>query len=111
MERVKGELAKALAEAEGIALKRRLEGDAIFYEKSRQAEAIRIEKRLQADALIERAQALSGTGGRNMVKLKVAEKLKGKQIIFVPAGTGLDVRSTDMNTLLQTYGVKALATP
>ena len=102
-------MAKAIAESDGNAKKRRLEGDALYYEKKKQAEAIRIEKRAEADALIERALALSGTGGRNMVKLKVAEKLKGKRIVFVPAGSGMDFRTMDMNAFLQTYGTRALS--
>ena len=79
-----------------------------MYEKQQQAEAIRIEKRAEADALIARARSISGSGGRNMVKLKVAEKLKGKKIIFVPAGSGMDFRSMDMNKFLETYGTKSL---
>ena len=46
-----------------------------------------------------------------MVKVKVAEALKGKQILFVPAGAGMDLRKTDMNALLGAYGVNALAQP
>ena len=109
MEKVKGEISRAYAEADGRAKKRRLEGDAIYYEKKREAEAIRIEKRAQADALIERAKALQGSGGKNMVKLKVAEKLHGKKIIFVPAGSGMDFRTMDMNRFLQAYGTQALS--
>jgi regulator of protease activity HflC (stomatin/prohibitin superfamily) len=101
-------VAKLIADAEGYKQRRQLEGDALLYEKQQQAAAIRIEKRAEADALIERARALSGSGGRNMVKLKVAEKLKGKKIIFVPAGSGMDFRSMDMNEFLKMYGTKSL---
>ena len=101
-------VAKDLEDAKGYKGRRQLEGDAILYERTQQAEAIRIEKRAVADALLEQARALSGSGGRNMVKLKVAEKLKGKKIIFVPAGSGMDFRTMDMNAFLQTYGVKSL---
>lgn len=102
-------VAKLIAEAEGYQRRRELEADAILYEKTQKAIAIRIEQRAKADALIERAKAISGAGGRNMVKLKVAEKLKGKKIIFVPAGSGMDFRSMDMNKFLQTYGTQALS--
>jgi hypothetical protein len=43
------------------------------------------------------------------VKLKVAAALKGKRILFVPAGSGLDMRSTDMNALLSAYGAMSAA--
>ena len=109
METAKGEVARAIAEAQGEAERKKLEGDAIFYEKQREAEAIRAEKRAKADALIERARALSGSGGRNMVKLTVADSLKGKKIIFIPAGEGMDLRTTDVNALLEAQGIKAVA--
>ena len=91
------------------AAKLRLEADAIYFEREQQAKAILAEKRSRAEGLTARARALSGSGGRNMVKIEVARALKGKKILFVPAGSGMDLRSTDMNALLQTYGTKALA--
>lgn len=106
LEKAKGTVAKSLEEAMGEAEKRRLEADAIFFERERQATAILAEKRARAEGLTARAKALSGAGGKAMVKLEVADALKGKRILFVPAGGGMDVRSTDMNALLQTYGVQ-----
>ena len=44
-----------------------------------------------------------------MVKLEVAKALKGKQFIFLPSGGGVDLRKTDVNSLLQAYGVDAVA--
>ena len=73
------------------------------------AAAIVAEKKARAEGLEAQAKALSGSGGKAMVKLKVAEALKGKKIVFLPAGAGTDLRSTDMNALLQTYGLTALA--
>lgn len=108
-EKAIGEVNKAIAEETGKAQQRKLEGDAILYEKLKQAEAIRIEKRAQADALLARARALSGSGGKNLVKMEVAKRLKDKQIVFVPAGSGMDFRSMDMNDFLSTYGTKSLA--
>ena len=105
---VERSVAKKVADAVGYLERRKLEADAILYEKQQRAAAIRIEQRAKADALIERAKAISGSGGRNMVKLKVAEKLKGKKIIFVPAGSGMDFRSMDMNKFLEVYGAKSL---
>jgi regulator of protease activity HflC (stomatin/prohibitin superfamily) len=109
LERAKGAVGREIEEATGDSAKRRLEADGIFFERQRQAEAILAEKRARAEGLTERARALSGAGGQNMVKIKVAESLRGKQILFVPAGAGMDVRSTDMNALLQTYGVQSVS--
>lgn len=104
MEEAKGVVNQAIEEAQGESQKKTLSADAIYYERQRGAEAILAEQRAKAKGIAERARALSGTGGRNIVKLKVAEALKGKPIVFVPAG-GMDLRQTDMNQLLETYAV------
>lgn len=104
LEEAKGLVQQAIEEATGESGKKRIAADAIYYERQRQADAILAERRAKAKGISERAKALSGSGGRNIVKLKVAEALQGKPIIFVPTG-GMDLRTTDMNQLLQTYGV------
>lgn len=104
LEQAKGLVQQAIEEARGESEKKVINADAIYYERQRQAEAILAEQRAKAKGIAERARALSGSGGRNIVKLKVAEALKGKPIVFVPTG-GMDLRTTDMNQLLQTYAV------
>jgi regulator of protease activity HflC (stomatin/prohibitin superfamily) len=111
LEKAKGGVMKLIAEADGDAQKRKLEADAIYYERQQQAEAILAEKQARAEGLTERARALSGSGGRNMVKLEIARALQGKKIIFVPAGSGMDLRTTDVNDLLQVYGATTIANP
>ncbi|MFN8643838.1 MAG: hypothetical protein U0802_20075 [Candidatus Binatia bacterium] len=42
-----------------------------------------------------------------MVKLKVAEALAGKRILLLPlAGGGLDLKTTNINQLLEQFGGK-----
>jgi regulator of protease activity HflC (stomatin/prohibitin superfamily) len=108
LEKAKGEVNKTIEQARGAAEQRKLEADAIFYERERQAAAILTEKKARAEGLQARARALSGGGGKAMVKLEVAKALAGKQILFVPAG-GSDLRTTDMNALLQQFGVLSVA--
>ena len=108
LERAKGDVGKQVEEARGEAEKRRLEADAIYFERERQAQASLAEKQALAEGLTERARAMSGAGGEAMVKLKIAEALKGKKIVFIPAGTGMDLRNTDVNELLEVYGAKSL---
>ena len=69
-----------------------------------------LKRELLAEGLTERARALSGSGGTSLVKLEVAKALKGKKIIFLPASSGLDIRSTDVNNLLQAYGIQSVTT-
>ena len=108
LEKAKGEVSKTIEQARGGSAQRTLEADAIFFERERQATAILAEKKARAEGLTAQARALAGAGGRAMVKLEVARALAGKKFVFVPAGGGMDVRSTDMNTLLQTYGVQSI---
>jgi len=109
LERGKGVVTKAIEEAKGESAKKRLEADAIYFERQRQADAILSEKKARAEGLTARARAMSGGGGTSMVKLEVAKALQGKKIIFMPAGGAMDLRRTDVNQLLQTYGIEAVA--
>jgi len=104
LEVAKGDVSRNTEEAMGEAEKRKISADAIYFERERQAEAILAEQKAKAQGISEKAKALSGSGGRSMVKLEVARALKGKPVIFVPTG-GMDLRTTDMNQLLKTYGV------
>jgi hypothetical protein len=88
----------------GLAKQRTIESDAYYYSQERVAQATLTEAKASAKGVSEQARALAGSGGDNMVKLKLAQALKGKNIIFVPTG-GMDLRTTNMNDLLQTYGI------
>lgn len=107
IEVARGEAATSIEKAKGTAEQRRLEADALYFERERQAQAILTEKMALAEGLTERARALSGSGGASLVKLEVAKALMGKKIIFLPASSGFDVRNTDVNALLQTYGIQS----
>jgi regulator of protease activity HflC (stomatin/prohibitin superfamily) len=104
LEIAKGEISKDIEEARGESQKQMISADAILYERERQAQAIFTERSSRAEGIAERAKALAGSGGLNLVKLRVAASLQGKTLLFVPTG-GMDLRTTDMNQLLQTYGV------
>ena len=42
--------------------------------------------------------------------MKIAEALRGKRIVMLPmGGGGLDVRATDINSLLELYGIKKVS--
>ena len=104
LEVAKGQVQQTIETARGAASKRQISADAVYFERERQALAILSERSNRAQGIAEKAKALAGSGGRNLVKLEVAESLKDKHIIFVPTG-GMDLRTTDMNQLLQTYGM------
>ncbi len=104
LEVAKGEVNQTIEQAMGEATKKKISTDALYFQRQRQAEAILSERKARAQGISEQAKALSGSGGQAMVKLKTAEALAGKPIVFVPT-SGMDLRTTDMNALLQSYGV------
>jgi hypothetical protein len=74
------------------------------------AEAIRTEGAAEAEGILEKNRALAGAGGETLVKLKIAEALKGKKIILLPVSEGgMNLKTTDMNGLLELLGVQAAA--
>jgi regulator of protease activity HflC (stomatin/prohibitin superfamily) len=107
LETAKGQVSQQLAEAAGFLDQVKLKADAAFYENQKQAEAIVAEKKAAAEAIRKRNEALAGSGGRTMVKLKLAEALEGKQILFVPTGGGgAQLQTLNLNALLKTYGAE-----
>ncbi len=110
VEEAKGEVAKMTAEADGEFKRAKIEADAYFTQQERLAEATMAEGKAEAEGIAKMNEALSGTGGEAIVKLEIAEALMNKRIIMLPiGGGGLDVRSTDINSLLQLLGVQSIA--
>ena len=110
LEEAKGEVNKMVAEADGRFRQAQIEADAYHEQQSRLAEAIEAEGIAEAKGITEMNKALQGSGGEVMVKLKLAEALEGKRIVLLPmAGGGFDVKTTDVNKLLELYGVRAAA--
>jgi len=57
-------------------------------------------------------KALAGSGGETMVKLRVAEALQGKKIILLPMSDGgMNLKTTNINDLINVMGVKSLSAP
>lgn len=109
LEEAKGEVAKLKAEADGEYNRARVEADAYYEQQELIAEAIEAEGRADAEGIRKMNEALAGSGGAAMVKLDIAKALQGKKIVLLPiGGGGLDVRSTDINSLLELYGIQKI---
>ena len=55
--------------------------------------------------------AMARQGGEALVKLKIAEALQGKKIMLLPVSEGgMNLKTTDINQLINTMGVKSLST-
>jgi ParB-like chromosome segregation protein Spo0J len=105
-----GEVNQMIARADGEYRKAELEADAYFEKQTLLAQAILAEGQAAAKGIRERNRALAGAGGETLVKLRIAEALQGKRILLLPGGqAGMDLRTTDVNGLLQMLGLRSLA--
>jgi len=107
LESAKGKVSQQLAEASGYLDTVKLQSDAAFFENQKQAEALLAEKKALAQAQKKRNEALGGAGGTTLVKLKMAEALSGKQILFLPSGSGGNLQTMNVNALLKSYAAEA----
>src|SRR5262249_14216820 len=107
----KGEVNKMVAEADGHFLQAQIEADAYYEQQQRIAGATEAEGAAEAKGITEMNKALTGTGGEVMVKLRLAEALAGKRIVLLPTSGvgGLDLKTTNVNKLLESYGAQKLA--
>ena len=102
LEVAKGQVNQTIETAHGDAAMAKLSADASYFQRDREAQALMAEAKARTEGLRAQARALAGSGGHNMVKLKVAEALAGKPILFMPASGG-DLRTTNMNDLITKY--------
>jgi len=110
LEDARGEVNKMIAAADGSFRGASIEADAYYEKQQRIAQAIEAEGMAEAKGILEMNKALAGSGGEVMVKMKLAEALAGKPILVLPlAGSGLDLKTTNVNRLLEAYGVRAMS--
>ncbi len=100
LESARGKVSQQIAQADGELQKTRLGADAELVRAKNEAEAIIAEAKARAQGTQKENEALSGAGGRTMVKLRLAEALAGKRIVLVPAGKGANLQTLDVNALI-----------
>ncbi|SDU06032.1 prohibitin family protein [Desulfobacula phenolica] len=110
LEEARGEVNKMVADADGQYLKDKIEADVYQEQQQLLAQAIEAEGIAEAKGIREMNNALEGEGGEIIVKLKIAEALEGKRIILLPVSEGgMNLKTTNINRLIETLGVKALS--
>lgn len=104
LEAAKGTVSQRLAEAQGQLEQTKLTADAELVRATNEATAILKEAEAKSKGIAKESEALAGAGGRTMVKLRIAEALMGKQLIFMPTGrSGATLQTVDMNQILTQY--------
>lgn len=110
LEEAKGEVNKMVADADGQYLKDKIEADVYQEQQQLLAQAIQAEGVAEATGIREMNNALAGAGGEAIVKLRIAEALQEKRIILLPVSEGgMNLKTTDINRLIETLGVKSLS--
>jgi len=106
-----GEVNQAIAKANGDFEKEKIKADAYYGQQVLIAQAIEAEGNAEAQGIQKMVEALNNSGGITMVKLKMAEALMGKPIYLLPFSetSGMDLKTTDVNGLLKTYGLQKAA--
>ena len=103
LEEVKGDVYKMVANIDGEYLKIKVEADAYYEEQKLLAEAIKAEGIAESKSIREMNKAMAGSGGKIMVKLRIAEALQNKKIVLLPvSGGGVNLKTTDINKLIDT---------
>jgi regulator of protease activity HflC (stomatin/prohibitin superfamily) len=102
LQTAKGQVAAQVAAADGELKQAQLAADAALYQQQQNAEAILTERSANAQAIQKKNEALRGSGGRAMVKIKIAEALNGKAIVLIPGGaSGVGLNKLDVNQLIE----------
>lgn len=103
---------RQVADAQGYKNQAKLKGDGYFQARSNESKAILARGTAEVEGLIEQINALSGPGGRAILKLELAKRLEAAKARFVvvnggssAGGAGVDVRKLDTNELLTQLGV------
>lgn len=110
LEEARGEVNKMVADADGQYLRDKIEADVYLEQQQLIARAIQAEGSAEAKGIQEMNNALAAPGGETIVKLRIAEALAGKRIILLPVSEGgMNLKTTDINRLIETLGVKSLS--
>ncbi|HZJ53971.1 MAG TPA: SPFH domain-containing protein [Myxococcaceae bacterium] len=112
LQKAKGSVNQTLAAAQGALDTAKLSADAQLFQNQKQAEALVAEKKAHAQGVRKQNEALAGSGGAALVKLKIAEALAGKDLVFLPGGkSGVGLQTLNVNQLLQAITAQQAVQP
>jgi hypothetical protein len=101
---------QTLAAAQGSLDTAKLSADAQLFQNQKQAEALVAEKKARAQGVRKQNEALAGSGGTALVKLKIADALMGKDLVFLPGGkSGIGMQTLNVNQLLEAITARQAA--
>ena len=99
-----------VASVDGEYMMAKIEVDAYYEKQTLLAKAIKSEGIAEAKGIREMNKAMGSAGGEALVKLQIAEALQGKKIVLLPVSeVGMNLKTTDINKLIDTMGIKSLS--
>jgi regulator of protease activity HflC (stomatin/prohibitin superfamily) len=110
IQQAQGECNKMIADIDGEFAKAKIGVDAYYEQQTLITKAIEAEGIAQAKGIEKMVEAVNNSGGTTMIKMKLAEALKGKKIYLLPYGNadGIDLKTTNVNDLIKVFGIKNL---
>jgi len=110
LEEARGVVNGMIADVDGVFQQAKIEADVYYERQELLAKAIMAEGIAEAKGIMEMNKAMESTGGEALVKLKIAEALKDKKIILLPVSEGgMNLKTTDINKLIDTMGIKKMS--
>lgn len=100
-----GEYLVKVKEAEGDAYRVQKEAERDLYVRKKEAEANLLVATAEAQGVELKNQAMQALGADAMVAIKMAEILKGLDVILLPAGGETGMNPLDLNAVMKTFGV------
>lgn len=100
-----GEYLVKVKEAEGDAYRVEKEAERDLYVRKKEAEANLLVATAEAQGVELKNQAMQTLGAEAMVAIKMADILKGLDVILLPAGGETGMNPLDLNAVLKTFGV------
>lgn len=99
---------RVVAEAQGYLNQAKFRGDSYLQSKKNEADGILATGRAEVEGLAEQIRALSGPGGKAILRLEIARQLmrqKARYVLMSEQPGGLDVRRFDANNLIDQIGL------
>ncbi|MDC0357919.1 SPFH domain-containing protein [Oligoflexia bacterium] len=101
---------QVVEESKGFKAQAQARGDAYLQAKQNDAEAILAKGQAEVEGLLEQISALSGPGGKEILKLELARQLlkNNPKFVLMESGAqsdGIEVKKVDTNDLIRQLGV------
>lgn len=101
-----GRAVVGVEESRGVSEVRKLNADADLYRRKKDAEGRLLVELAEAKGTQLENDALQGAGSENMVGLKMAEVLKGLQVLVLPTDGEKGLNPLDLGSLLNKFEVR-----